>query len=159
MAVSVLRAMGATPGRPQRDTARAMSRENVEVVQRAIERWNAGDVEGWLRCWHTDAEWTSEPIGAFEGTVKTYRGHDELRRFTVDVLEGFADLGRFEHVRFRDTDNSVVVLAEYRAKAGARGPEVGSRWGWHFEIRDGKITRGRDFLDQRQALEAAGLQE
>jgi ketosteroid isomerase-like protein len=136
-----------------------MSEENVEVVRRMVERWNAGDVEGWLRCWHTDGEWTSEPIGAFEGGAKTYRGHDELRRFPIDVLEGFADLGRFEQVRFRDGGNSVVVLAEYRAKAGASGPEAAARWGWLFEVRDGRIARGRDFLDQRQALEAAGLRE
>jgi hypothetical protein len=32
-----------------------MSRENVDVVRRMVERWNAGDVEGWLRCWDTDA--------------------------------------------------------------------------------------------------------
>jgi hypothetical protein len=64
-----------------------MSQENVGVVRRMVERWNTGDVEGWLRCWHTDAEWISEPpFRALEGRPRTYRGHAELRRFPVDVL-------------------------------------------------------------------------
>jgi ketosteroid isomerase-like protein len=136
-----------------------MSQENVEVVRQMVERWNAGDVEGWLRCWHTDAEWISEPFKALEGRARTYRGHAELRRFPVDVREGFADLGRIDRPRFRDVGDSVVVLAEYRAKAGASGPEIATPWGWLFEVQDGRIVRGRDFLDQRQALEAVRLSE
>jgi ketosteroid isomerase-like protein len=33
-----------------------MSHENIELVGRMFERRNAGDVEGSLACWHTDAE-------------------------------------------------------------------------------------------------------
>ena len=70
-----------------------MSLENVEVARRMFELWNAGDVDCWLQCWHGDAVWVSEPFAALDGTARTYRGHRELRRFPVDVLEGFADLG------------------------------------------------------------------
>jgi ketosteroid isomerase-like protein len=137
-----------------------MSRENVDVVRRMVERWNAGDVEGWLRCWHTDAEWISEPpFRALEGRPRTYRGHAELRRFPVDVLDGFTDLGQIERPRFQDVGESVVVLAEYRAKGGASGPEVATSSGWLSEVRDGRIARGRGFVDQRQALDAVGLRE
>jgi ketosteroid isomerase-like protein len=136
-----------------------MSQENVEVVRQMVQRWNAGDVEGWLRCWHRDAEWISEPLGALEGREKTYRGHAELRRFPVDVREGFADLGRIERPQFREVGASFLLLAKYRAKAGTRGPEIAAPWGLLFEVRDGRIARGRDFVDQPQALEAAGLSE
>jgi ketosteroid isomerase-like protein len=136
-----------------------MPQENVEIVRRMFERWNAGDVEGWLHWWHLDAEWISEPLGRFEGRPRTYRGHDELRRFPAEVLEGFADLGRIERPQFREVGDSVVVLGKYRNKPEAPGPEVATPWGWLFEVRDGKIARGRDFLDQREALEAVGLSE
>ena len=135
-----------------------MSQENVELVRRMVERWNAGDVEGWVECWSSDAEWTSQPIGAFEGGPRTYRGHDGLRRFVADVLEGFADLGEFVEPSFRDVGGSVLVLADYRARAGTTGPEASASWGWLFEPRDGEVVRGRDFLDQREAIEAAGLE-
>ena len=135
-----------------------MSRENVAAVRRMVERWNAGDVEGWLECWSAEAEWTSQPIGAFEGGPRTYRGHEGLRRFVADVLEGFADLGEFLEPSFRDVGGSVLVLADYRAQAGATGPEASARWGWLFELRDGEVVRGRDFLDQQQALETANVE-
>src|SRR5690348_8027211 len=32
-------------GFPRRDTARAMSQENVEIVRAAFEAWNAGDMD------------------------------------------------------------------------------------------------------------------
>jgi hypothetical protein len=76
-----------------------MSQENIEVVARVFERWNAGDVEGWLACWHANAEWVSEPFQAFDGEPRKYRGHEGLRRFPADVLEGFADLGKIERPR------------------------------------------------------------
>jgi ketosteroid isomerase-like protein len=136
-----------------------MSLANVEIVRRMFERWNAGDVEGWLCCWHTDAEWISEPFAAFEGSSRTYRGHGELCRFPVDVQEGFADLGRIEQPEFRDLGDAVIVLADYVVKAEVAGPETVSPMAWLLDVHDGKIKRGRDFLDQRKALEAVGLRE
>jgi ketosteroid isomerase-like protein len=119
-----------------------------------FDRWNAGDIEGWLDCWDADAEWVSEPFRAFDGDVRRYRGHDELRRFPADALEGFADLGQIERPEFRDLGDRVLVLADYRVKAQAAGPEVTTPMAWLLELRDGKIVRGRDFLDQQEALAA-----
>jgi ketosteroid isomerase-like protein len=131
-----------------------MSADNVELVRRMFSLWNAGDVDGWLQCWHGDAEWVSEPFAALDGAPRTYRGHDGLRRFTSDALEGFADLGQVEHLDCRDLGDSVLVLGDYRAKAEEAGPEVTTPMAWLIEIRDGKIAGGRDFVDQGEALEA-----
>jgi hypothetical protein len=53
---------------PSRDTARAMSEENVELTRRVIEGWNHSGAEGvvgllspeWVG--HPFAEWPSDPI-------------------------------------------------------------------------------------------------
>ena len=37
-----------------RDTARAMSEENVEVVRRLIDAWNGRDREAWMALAHPD---------------------------------------------------------------------------------------------------------
>jgi ketosteroid isomerase-like protein len=142
-----------------RDTGRAMSQENVEVVRRMLERWNAGDLPGMLQCWDQDATWVSEPFRALEGGPRTYHGHGGLRRFAAEVLEGFADMGRIGRTRFREVGDAVLVLGDYLAKPNAGGPEVSTPWAWLFEVRDKKIARGRDFLEQREALEAVGLSE
>jgi ketosteroid isomerase-like protein len=38
-----------------RDTARAMSQENVELVRRAIGAWNRRDLKAWLDSFHPEA--------------------------------------------------------------------------------------------------------
>jgi hypothetical protein len=35
----------------QRDTERAMSQENVEIVRQGIDAWNRGDRDEWLAGW------------------------------------------------------------------------------------------------------------
>jgi ketosteroid isomerase-like protein len=131
-----------------------MAQDNVDLVRLMFDRWNAGDVDGWLEFWHADAEWVSEPFQAFDGSARRYQGRDDLRRFPAEVLEGFADLGQVERPEFRDLGDRVLVLADYRARAGVAGPEVTTPMAWLLELRDGKIVRGRDFLDQQEALEA-----
>lgn len=133
-----------------------MSQENVDVVRQMFERWNAGDIDGWLGFWHADAVWVSEPFRAFDGSARHYEGHEGLRRFCADALEGFADLGQIERPEFRDAGESVLVLADYRVKAEASGPEVSTPMAWVLEVGDGKIARARDYVDQQEALDAFG---
>ena len=53
-----------------------MSQENAEIVQRAFEAWNRGDIEAYLAYLSSDVE--AVPVGAaLEGEV--CRGHNEAR--------------------------------------------------------------------------------
>jgi ketosteroid isomerase-like protein len=53
-----------------------MSQENVDMVQRAFEAWNRGDIEGYVAHLSSDVE--GVPVGAaLEG--KVCRGHDDVR--------------------------------------------------------------------------------
>ena len=131
-----------------------MAAGNVELVRRMFGLWNAGDIEGWLQCWHEDAEWVSEPVAALDGAPRTYRGHEGLRRFPADALEGFADLGQVERLECREAGDAVLALGDYRVKAEAEGPEVVTPMAWLLEIREGRIASGRDFMDQGAALHA-----
>src|SRR5687767_5158035 len=46
--LSASRSSSASPSPVTRDTWRAMSQENVETVQRAVEAWNADDLDAFL---------------------------------------------------------------------------------------------------------------
>jgi ketosteroid isomerase-like protein len=133
-----------------------MTRANEKVVRRMFERWNTADVKGWLECWHTDAEWFSD--GTLEGGARTYRGHADLLRFAVDTVEHLSELGRVERPRFLDLDDSLLVVGEYRTKARTAAPGTSTPRAWLFEIRDGKIVRGRGFPGPAEALEAISSQ-
>jgi ketosteroid isomerase-like protein len=58
-----------------------MSRENVDVVLRAFDAWNRGDIDAWLALVHADIEWFSEIASEVHGSEAVYQGHAELRRF------------------------------------------------------------------------------
>jgi ketosteroid isomerase-like protein len=68
----------------------------------------------------------------------------------------FADQ-RIEGAEVRDAGAAVLALGELRAKGTSSGAGFSQPMAWLFELRDGKVVRGRDFLDQQEALAAAGM--
>jgi SnoaL-like domain len=61
----------------KRDTARTMSRENVELARRHLDAWNRGDVDTWVELFHPEGEYISELIGRLEGAENVFRGGRE----------------------------------------------------------------------------------
>jgi ketosteroid isomerase-like protein len=90
---------------------------------------------------------------------KTYRGFDEMVRYREDidaVMEGF----HFEDSRFLDAGRDRVVhLYRLVGRGAESGVPVSQEVGALWQLRNGKLLKGEIYLDQRQALEAAGLRE
>jgi ketosteroid isomerase-like protein len=135
-----------------------MSQENIELVQRMLAGYSSGNPEEWLGYWGQDAKWTAVGFGAVEGQERVYSGHAGLRRFWADALEASADI-RVDASHFRDAGDLVLVLGELTGKGATSGAPFAAPLAWLFEVEDRKIVRGQDYLDQQQALEAAGLRE
>ena len=70
-------------GFASRDTARAMSQENVEIVRRSTDAYNRRDFDRMLESWAPDAVLDWSNARSFDAGV--YQGHGEIRAFT----EGF----------------------------------------------------------------------
>jgi ketosteroid isomerase-like protein len=70
----------------------------------------------------------------------------------------FAEL-RLEIEEFRDLGDDVLLIGRLRARGRESGVEVDSATAWLFTFRGSKVWRARGYLDPREALEAAGLQE
>jgi SnoaL-like protein len=66
-----------------------MSEEGVEITRRAIEAYGPEGLDGVLRYYHPEVEWTST-----EDYIEraTYRGHEGLRRYFGTMEEQFNDL-------------------------------------------------------------------
>ena len=131
-----------------------MSRENVEVVRRAIEAWQRDDLEAWLSCLHPDIEWDTAVRGV-EGTGSVYRGIEETRRFWTDFREFRVELNALRDV----DDERVLAFGHLRWRGPASGIEVDAPLAQVFTVRDGTIIRLVDYLSNEQALEAVGLRE
>jgi len=131
-----------------------VSRENVDLVRRMFELYSAGDVDEWVTCWDEDGEWVTSALQPLEGDTRTYRGQEGLRRFQEDVLEALADM-TVRGDEFREAGDRVLVLGEVGGRGATSGATFEQPMAWLFEVRGGKLVRGRDYLDQAHALEEA----
>jgi ketosteroid isomerase-like protein len=142
---------------PWRDTARAMSAENVEVVGAFNEAYNAGD-DAYLDFLAEDVE--VHPDASRFTEAKPFRGREEYRSFIAALDEGWVGraTGEIKEI-FPVGDDRVVCRMEWGGRGRASGIELRSNLTAICTIRDGKIAKLGFFFDHAQALEAAGLSE
>ena len=141
---------------PLRDTARAMSQENVELIRRLYQAFSEGQVR--LDFWHPDAELRPALLGGglVEGAV--YRGHEGASEFLAMQAETWETMTA-EPLEIRDLGTFLLVETRLRGVGRASGIEL-SDVTWNvFEVRDGKVAKFRVFTEKQQALEAVGLTE
>jgi ketosteroid isomerase-like protein len=130
-----------------------MSEENVEIVRRAVAAFNAGDRDRALSMCDPEIEYRSP----FE--QKTYRGLDEMVRWRETMAAALEDF-HLEDIRFLDAGGDrVVALYRIVGRGAGSGVPVSQGVGALWQLRNGKLLKGEVFLDQREALEAAGLRE
>src|SRR4029453_17417509 len=127
-----------------------MSQENVEIVRRANEAFDARDMDALLAEHHPHVE-----IVVLRSEIEgPYRGHEGLRRMSADNFDANVEV-RIDEIR--DCGDRVLVLGHQHAPVG------GARWDHVLpeahEPEGGKITRMQAFSTIEKALQAVGLRE
>jgi ketosteroid isomerase-like protein len=90
---------------------------------------------------------------------KTYRGLDEMVRWRENLAVVMEDV-HFEDSQFLDAGRDHVVhLYRLVGRGAGSGVPVNREIGALWQLRNGKLLKGEVYLDQREALEAAGLSE
>jgi ketosteroid isomerase-like protein len=135
-----------------------MSQENVEIATRfyepalSKEELLAAMPKTMALC-HPEVEWSAPE----DGTI--YRGREGVRQRLEEWLQSF-DHYRYEVQRIIDCGgDEVLVEANEVARGMVSGAEVRSTNYELLTIRDGMIARIREFYDEGEAFEAAGLSE
>ena len=135
-----------------------MSQENVEIAGRwyevAISKTELlAAMPRTMSFCHPDVEWSAPEDGT------TYRGRDGVRQRLEEWLESFDDY-RYEVQRIIDCGgDEVLVEATEMGRGATSGANVRSTNYELLTIRDGMIVRIREYYDEANALEAAGLAE
>ncbi len=132
-----------------------MSQENVEVVRSAIEAFGREGVDGSLRYYDPEVEWTTSQALVGGGT---FRGHEGLRRYFANFDDEFDDL-RIEPDKFIDAGEQVIGSVRISGRGKASGTPVELTLVSVGSLRSGLIYRVRNYPDMAAALEAAGLSE
>jgi ketosteroid isomerase-like protein len=132
-----------------------MSRENVEIVRRALEAFERGGLEATLAFYDPDVTWI---VAEDEPEAATLRGHDGLRALAQQWLEAFDEL-HIDPKEFIDAGEVAVVPYRFRARERSSGSEITAPETWVFWLRDRMIVEVREYRRKAEALTALGLSE
>jgi uncharacterized protein len=135
-----------------------MPQPNLDLVRRAYEAWNRGDLDAAFEFLDPDAEVSVPPEFPEAGT---FRGRDEMRRWIGDELLPVLEDIRAEPQQFFDAGDRIVVFVRYFGRGKATGIDVrGAVVDAHvLTMRDGRIQKLEMYPGTRAALEAVGLPE
>jgi ketosteroid isomerase-like protein len=135
-----------------------MSQENVEIARRWYEpavskRELLAAMPRTMALCHPEVEWSAPE----DGTV--YRGRQGVRQRLEEWLQSF-DEYRYDVRQIIDCGGDEVLVEASEVGRGIKsGAEVRTTNYELLTIRDGMIVRIREFYDEGDALEAAGLSE
>ena len=131
-----------------------MSQENVEVVRRLVEAFWGRDTEAVVSVLDPEVE--------FESALaehKTYTGLAGVVEYRRDLDDAWAEW-RSEQDRFLAVGpERVLHLYRIVGRGKLGGVPVEQDIAILWTVRSGRVVRGKVFLDQNNALEAAGLRE
>jgi ketosteroid isomerase-like protein len=133
-----------------------MPQENVEIVRSAYAALAESGVEAALAFTDPQFETTTPPSLASE--PDTYRGHEGVRRYFGSFGDGM-DGVYFEGQEFTSVGDKVLVDTKLHGRGRTTGIETEQRAFLVFTLREGLVTSIETFVEQGQALEAAGLEE
>jgi ketosteroid isomerase-like protein len=140
-----------------RDTQRAISQENAEIVRQTVEATNRRDADAFVALVSPDVEW-EDAVFWTEGP-RTFRGRAGVREWLNQVLEPWQSL-HLESEGVTDVSGGrFVARFDFTARGRESGVETQLRFWALCWVADGRITRREVFRERAEALEAAGLSE
>ncbi len=131
-----------------------MSQDNVAVVKVLMDAVNDRDIDSFAEVTTSDFEWFPVFAARVEGDV--YRGREGIETFLGEVDETWEEF-RPVPEEYRDLGDRVLGLGRLKTRGRASGVPSDSPWGGIYDVRGGKISRIRTYLDHGEALRAAGL--
>jgi uncharacterized protein len=129
-----------------------MSQENVEIVRRGFEVWNAGDMDALRELYDLGIIWRApegwpEP-GPYAGREAVMRQVEQLRETwdsdSFQLISDFIDVGD-------------RVAARFIWQGAGHGPESNIEATGVYTVRKGRIFSIEFFWDHEEALETLGL--
>ena len=128
-----------------------MAQATVEVIRRAYDAFNRGDLDALIECYSTDAE---QEVPVF---AQTHRGRDEIRRSFAEYFEVVEEY-RTDPLEFIEVGEQVVVPVRLHGRlrhTGITGEMIPTEMVHAFAVRDGKIVWNYVCSDRDEAIKAA----
>jgi ketosteroid isomerase-like protein len=134
-----------------------MLQENVEILRRANEAFNRGDIDAFIAL--CDEEIEIEDLGNAPDVPRVSRGVSEVRETLEAWVDAFDDF-QGNILEYIDSGDRVACVVDYVGKSRVTGLTVTQKVVDIWEFRAGKFFRGSiGYTDRKAALRAAGLSE
>ncbi len=142
------------PGSPIRQAAL------WRAVRLAVEAYNRRDLDVVAIGYHPDLEYYPYREFVEAGLAEPcYHGPSGYCSYIAATYEVWGAEVRLEPTELIDLGDRFVLLAHMPMRAQASGIPLIETYAGVSTLKDGKVIRNHDYLDQAEALEAAGLRE
>jgi ketosteroid isomerase-like protein len=128
-----------------------MSQTNVEIIRRAYDAFNEGDLDALMDCYSADAEQEAPVLG------EVHRGRDEIRRSFSSYFE-VVEEHHTEPIEFIEVGEHVVVPVRLHGRlrhTGITDEMIPTEMVHAFAVRDGQIVWNYICADRNEAIKAA----
>ena len=140
----------------RRDTERALTQENAEIIRRCYEAFNSRNLDLFGDLMHPDFEVDlSNSMGFDRGN---YFGERGLQRFFQSYWDAFESIS-IEVEELIGTGDAIVVIIRARGRGKESGAEVDARGPHLWLLRDGRVVGLALYQHLDEALEAAMVAE
>jgi ketosteroid isomerase-like protein len=130
----------------------------ARTLRLAVEAYNRRDLAAVAVGYEPDLEYYPYREFVEAALVEPcYHGPAGYRAYIESTYEVWGKDVRLEPTEFIDLGDRVVLLADMPMRAQASGIPLSQKYAGVMTVRDGKVIRQQDFLDQGEALEAVGL--
>ena len=124
-----------------------MSEQENEIVRRGYKAFSEGDMRTLRNLLAEDVEWHFPPTYAgIPWAQHPWRGWDGYLQANK-LLSQFLEFQVYQPDEFIAGGDSVVVLGHERCRLKAGGRIVEASWIQIFTLRDGKISKSREYSD------------
>jgi len=133
-----------------------VSQENVELHRRAVETFNAHEVEAFIALCDLSVEVYSSfaPLG---GGV--YHGHDGVRAYFRDLEDAWGDTIHIEPEAYFDLGESTLAFYVFRGRGRQSGVEVAMPIAQDVRYRGGLCAYFKSHADRDDALRELDVSE
>jgi ketosteroid isomerase-like protein len=132
-------------------------RDEVELIESALDAWNSGEVRAFTDYMAEDVAWL-EVSGRPEGGTTERVGRNRLRQSLESLFDAWESY-RLDVEGVHDVGGRVLAIVREVARGRASGVEIDGRWGYLMTVEDGEIVRVEAYRDAAEALRIAGLGE
>ena len=132
-----------------------MSQQNVELHRRALDAYNARDIEAFIAIADPNIEYHSR----FAEIHGVHRGHDGLRKLRSELDDAWGEERRVEPEAYFDLGEQTLAFHVIRVRGQRSGAEVAMPSASLMRWRDGRCVYAKLYANREDALKELAVSE